>query len=125
MLIDVIMALIVFVGALGAFLAVARDNSDRIEDSSRRVRADDIAHSVLASLEGLPQAELRDMASSSSERDFPGGLGVLEVAVEPSEIDGVLAVSVSFRYRATDGHERTARAIGLHAVHGLRMEGER
>ena len=107
LLIDVVVAIMIFVGALTTFLALASENGKLLTSISRRAAALGAAQSHLAELDALSIEELRRKDGHRvTIDDFPGGRVQGKISVRDGELPDVLRVEVTIEWMGGDGHQR-------------------
>jgi len=118
LLIDVVVAIIIFVGALTTFLTLASENGKLLVSISRRAAALDVCRSQLAVLDALDLEALRGRNGRRFDIDgFPGGRVEGKIAVRDGGFPDTLAVEVIVEWMGGDGHERRLVLTSFRASH--------
>jgi hypothetical protein len=124
-LIDVTIAVMVFLASFAAFLALASDKSSMLDDAERHLRVVASAEAELGRLAALPFADLQ----GEHGHDFvcaglPGKPARGQVRVHPTALPNLLLVEVEVTWTQASGHPGRYVLSTLQGPRGLAGPGE-
>jgi hypothetical protein len=119
-LLDVTLALFVFLASFTAFLTLANDKSHMLDDTASQMRVMANAEAELSRLALLPYDDLLEASTTEFPcPGIPGDRAVGTVQVLPTPIPGVLRIDVLVTWVGASGHSRRFVLSTFRPRHGL------